>query len=454
MAGAAAHAQAPAITNGIAARCAGRLRHVGGILPFPESAGNLQYLCQHQAIDSRPCITLVWFKHIRPIVCKFSRFCQNHIPVVHRADHGFKHHAALPTLVRDLLGSIRTLRNAARAVAQPLLPSDTDTMTPKTRVVMLAALPSPAAGDVQSALHPQGEQASRIAEISWVMFTGATLIFLLVMAMLALALYGPPRVRALFGRRALIVGAGIVFPVVVLSALLVYTLSAASVLTRPGALPAARVEVVGEMWWWRVRYLDAQGRPMFETANDIRIPAGQTVEFLLRSDNVIHSFWVPNLAGKIDMLPGHVNRLRVRAQAPGLFRGQCAEYCGAQHAKMMFHVEVLAPPEFQAWLTQQREPAREPDDPRLLVGKQYFMHACAKCHAVRGTEAAGTLGPDLTHVGSRHSLAAGVLPNNVGTLAGWIAGSQHIKPDNKMPSFNQLSGEGLRAVAHYMESLK
>lgn len=327
-------------------------------------------------------------------------------------------------------------------------------MTLQIRVAILAALPFPAAANVQSALHPKGEQASRIAEISWVMFIGATLIFLLVMIVLGLALYGPPRVRALFSRRSLIVGGGIAFPVVVLSALLVYTLSAASFLARAGTPAAARVEVIGEMWWWRVRYLDEEGRPMFETANDIRIPAGQPVEFLLKSDNVIHSFWVPNLAGKTDMLPGHVNRLRVQAQAPGLFRGQCAEYCGAQHAKMMFHVEALAPADFETWVSQQREPAREPIEPRLQAGRQYFMHACAQCHAIRGTEAAGTLGPDLTHVGSRHSLAAGVLPNNVGALAGWIAGSQHIKPDNKMPSFNQLSGEGLRAVAHYMESLK
>jgi cytochrome c oxidase subunit 2 len=320
--------------------------------------------------------------------------------------------------------------------------------------VILAALPFPAAAGVQSALTPRGEQASLIAEISWVMFIGGTVIFLLVMVMLALALYGPPRLRALLSRRSLIVGGGVAFPVVVLTALLVYTLSTASFLVRAETPAAARIEVIGEIWWWRVRYLDSDGQPMFETANDIRIPSGLPVDFLLKSDNVIHSFWVPNLAGKIDMMPGQVNRLRVQAQAPGIFRGQCAEYCGSQHAKMMFHVEVLAPDDFQAWLAVQRQPAREPTDARLQVGRQYFMHACAQCHAIRGTAAAGTLGPDLTHVGSRHSLAAGVLPNNVGAHAGWIAGNQHIKPGNLMPSFNQLSGEGLRAVAHYMESLE
>src|SRR5690606_9930190 len=184
------------------------------------------------------------------------------------------------------------------------------------------------------------------------------------------------------------------------------------------------------------------------------MPAGLPVELVLKSDNVIHSFWVPNLAGKLDMVPGHVNRLRVQAQAPMVFRGKCAEYCGAQHAKMMFEVQALAPDDFQTWLLSQRQPAQAPTSARLEVGQRHFMQACAQCHTVRGTAAAGTLGPDLTHIGSRSSLAAGVLPNNAGTLAGWIAGSQHIKPGNHMPSFDHWSGEDLRAVAHYMESLQ
>lgn len=319
---------------------------------------------------------------------------------------------------------------------------------------LLAILPALVWADVQSALNPKSEDASRVADLSEMMFIGAGAIFLWVIILLVLALYGPPRMRGLLGRRSLIIGAGIAFPVVVLSALLVYTLGAAPSTVRADTPPAARVEVLGEMWWWRVRYLDDEGQPMFETANDIRIPAGQPVEIVLKSENVIHSFWVPNLAGKLDMVPGHVNRLRLKADEPGLFRGQCAEYCGAQHAKMMFDVQALPPDDFQKWLASQREPAREPANAMLKLGKRHFLQACAQCHTVRGTDAAGTLGPDLTHIGSRSSLAAGVLPNNVGALAGWIAGSQHIKPGNQMPSFNQLSGEGLRAVAQYMESLK
>jgi cytochrome c oxidase subunit 2 len=321
-------------------------------------------------------------------------------------------------------------------------------------IALLAARTQAAHADIQSAMAPKGAQAAQIAEISTVLFIGGGLIFLGVMLLLGMAIFGPPRMRSLIGRRALVIGGGIVFPVVVLSMLLVYTFMAAAGMVRADEAPAARIEITGELWWWRVKYLDPQGRVIVETANDVRIPAGQPVEFQVRSDNVIHSFWVPNLAGKMDTIPGHVNRLRVQADQPGVFRGQCAEYCGVQHANMALHVIALPPRDYASWLAGQTEPAREPVEASLQAGKQYFMHACAQCHAIRGTQAAGTLGPDLTHVGSRHSIAAGILPNNVGALAGWIAGSQHIKPGNQMPSFDDLSGEGLRSVARYMESLK
>ncbi|CAM3886891.1 c-type cytochrome [Bordetella bronchialis] len=327
-------------------------------------------------------------------------------------------------------------------------------MSPRTLFAVLIAMPVPANARQQSVLDPAGPYAQRVAEMGWWLFIGGGAIFAWVLATLALALYGPPGLRTRLGRRTTIVVAGIGVPAVVLTALLVYAFGTAASLARADAPAGARIEVRGEMWWWRVRYLDDHGQPLFETANEIRIPTGQAVDFTLASDNVIHSFWVPNLAGKIDMIPGRVNRLRVRADAPGRFSGQCAEYCGAQHAKMRFDVAAVDPAEFQAWVEAQRQPAREPADTHLRVGQQLFMQACARCHTVRGTAAAGTLGPDLTHIGSRLSIGAGTLPNNVGTLAGWIAGSQHIKPGNRMPAFNQLSGESLRAVAQYMESLK
>lgn len=231
----------------------------------------------------------------------------------------------------------------------------------------------------------------------------------------------------------------------VLSALLVYSLLATVCMAGAGESPAARIEIAAELWWWRVSYLDEAGNTIMETANEIHLPAGRPVEIRLVSRNVIHSFWIP----------GHANTMRLRAEAPGIFRGQCAEYCGAQHANMALHAVAQSPEEFEAWLAAQTLPARQLRDPVLQRGRHLFLvQDCARCHTVRGTPAAGRDGPDLTHAGSRHSLAAGLLPNTVGGFGGWIAASRHLKPGNKMPSFDQLPAEDLRALAAYMESLE
>jgi cytochrome c oxidase subunit 2 len=289
----------------------------------------------------------------------------------------------------------------------------------------------------QSVLGAYGPDAAIIAEISWVLFIGGAIIFAAVMAIAGYALFGSK--REVFASKTLIVGGGIVFPVVTLSALLVYSLVRAAALhpEEPGAL---RIEVVGEQWWWRVRY------PDFETANEIRIPVGRPVRLELKSADVVHSFWVPALAGKLDMIPGRANVLRVRAERAGEFRGQCAEYCGGPHALMALYVVAVPPEEFQRWSDGQRGPAEKQNSS--------FVAHCGACHAVRGTAAAGARGPDLTHVGSRLTIGAGLLPNNAGALAGWIASSQHLKPGNLMPSFGMLPGEELRSLAGYLESLK
>lgn len=296
------------------------------------------------------------------------------------------------------------------------------------------------------------ETASRIADISSVLFVGAALIFLVVVVLVAIGIFGPVRVRRQLGRPALILCAGIAFPVGALTILLIYTLRP-SVSMNQEAAPAVRIEVIGELWWWRIRYLDEAGAVVFETANEFRIPVGKPVELLLESDNVIHSFWVPALGGKLDMIPGRVNRLVVQADEAGVFAGQCAEYCGAQHAKMRLTVQAVAPAPFEAWVSRQRQPAK-PADAELRPGEQRFLDSCAVCHTVRGTSAKGAAGPDLTHLGSRSSLASGTLTNNVGAIAGWITESQHIKPGNLMPSFAHWSGEELRAVAAYLDSLQ
>jgi cytochrome c oxidase subunit 2 len=206
------------------------------------------------------------------------------------------------------------------------------------------------------------------------------------------------------------------------------------------AVPALRIHITAEQWWWRVRY------PGFETANEIRIPAGQPVELVLSSADVIHSFWVPTLAGKVDMVPGRENRLRVRAERAGEYRGQCAEYCGGPHGLMAFFVVALESSDFEAWTSHQQRPA--------TASNVLFTSLCAACHTVRGTSAAGTRGPDLTHLASRRTIAAGLLPRNEGTLAAWIASSQHLKPGNLMPSFGMLAGDELRSLAAYLESLR
>jgi cytochrome c oxidase subunit 2 len=293
------------------------------------------------------------------------------------------------------------------------------------------------------------------------MFVGATLIFLAILALLIYVIFADPDRRAKLGWRRLIICGGVVFPLISLSALLIYGLVTADTIVERTEPAALRIEVTGEQFWWRVHYLDEAGGTDAVTANEIHIPAGKPIDVYVKAADVIHSFWVPSLAGKIDMIPGRTNRLRLRVEQPGVWRGQCAEYCGAQHAKMAFHVIADSPPDFALWLARQRRPAPEPIDAFLERGRTLFLSkecgqedCCADCHTIRGTAADGEHAPDLTHVGSRRWIAAGALPNNAGTLAGWIASSQHLKPGSPMPSFDRYTGEDLRALAAYLESLK
>jgi len=321
-------------------------------------------------------------------------------------------------------------------------------------VFALLVLPLAGCTGIQSALDPHGPDAQQIASIAWILFGGGAAIFAAVAALAGYALIAKPERRAWASGTKLIIGAGVVFPVVALSALLIYTFGVAGAMVGAKASTPLKIAVTGEMWWWRVHYLDASGRPLLVTANEIHIPVGRPIELSLSTADVLHSFWLPNLAGKLDMIPGRVNVLRFTADQVGVSRGQCAEYCGAQHAKMAFYVVAKEPPEFEAWLTAQRAPAAVPRSEQHARGSALFMVHCAACHAIRGTPAAGLSGPDLTHIGSRVSLAAGILPNNAGTLAGWIASSQHLKPENRMPSFPLFSGAQLAALAAYLESLQ
>ncbi|MGH6915001.1 MAG: cytochrome c oxidase subunit II, partial [Geminicoccales bacterium] len=264
-----------------------------------------------------------------------------------------------------------------------------------------------------------------------------------------------PRAHPEFAGTWFILGGGVALPVVVLSALLAYSFVLGRGLSRALGPEALRIEVVGSQWWWEVRYLRPGGSEPVVSANELRLPVGQPVELVLSATDVIHSFWLPSIAGKKDMIPGQVTRLVLEVEEPGIYRGQCAEYCGGPHALMAFYAIAEAPEAFAAWLEREAAPAATPEDPFLEEGRDLFHSSgCGACHTIRGTPADGQFGPDLTHVGGRLSIGAGILPNNIGTIAGWIADTQHLKPANKMPSFNIFSGEELRALAAYLASLE
>ncbi|MDF1503467.1 cytochrome c oxidase subunit II [Roseisolibacter sp. H3M3-2] len=317
----------------------------------------------------------------------------------------------------------------------------------------------------QSALDPAGTQASRIERLWWLAPALAAPAYPLTMAALAVATGRRGRAPALprvepspaAERRATrwvaaATGATVVVLFVFLAADL-FTGRALLALGRGGDRPL-HVRVTGVQWWWRVEYRDpAPGRSM-TTANELRIPVGRPVVLELETEDVIHSFWVPALHGKRDHVPGRHNTLTLRADRPGVYRGQCAEYCGLQHAKMGIDVVAMPPRAFDAWYAGQLADAAPPADSLRAEGMRAFLSGpCAACHAVRGTPASAQSGPDLTHVASRRSLAAGTLPNTRGHLAGWIVDPQSLKPGTYMPP-NDLPAPALRALLAYVEGLR
>ncbi len=325
----------------------------------------------------------------------------------------------------------------------------------RLRALPLAFSPALAGcSGVQAVLDPHGDAAALIAHLSWLLFAGGAAIFLLVMGLLALAILAPVRIRAALGSRRFVLIGGIIFPSVTLAALLAHTMGVSRALVLPREERPLRVEVIARQYWWEVRYPHAGEGAV--TANEIHLPVGREVELQLSSADVIHSLWIPGLHGKMDMIPGRVNLQRFTPTRTGVLRGQCAEFCGLQHSIMAFWTVVQEPAEFEAWLARQREPIPPPTDAQAARGMRVFGEAgCGACHAVRGTEWRGQLGPDLSRVGSRMSLAAGALENHRGTLAGWIAGAQDIKPGNSMPAYGRvLEGEDLLALAAWLEGLR
>ncbi len=212
--------------------------------------------------------------------------------------------------------------------------------------------------------------------------------------------------------------------------------------------------IIGHQWWWEVHYLEAPGHEVI-TANEIHIPAHRPVNIEVRTADVIHAFWVPSLHGKVDLLPGNVNYIRIEASEPGSYIGQCAEYCGKQHANMHILLIAQEAPAFAEWLANQARPGAEPTNPETVMGKEAFLAGpCSKCHTVRGTSASGQFGPDLTHIGSRKEIGSDTFPNNNAYLEGWITNAQALKPGCKMPKITQYNGAQLRSLVAYLRQLQ
>jgi cytochrome c oxidase subunit 2 len=330
-------------------------------------------------------------------------------------------------------------------------------------IALAAAAASACAGCAgwQSVLDPQGVQATSLMQLIGTVVLICSVIWILVLMVLLRALWRRRRSpadgtridRATERRMQLTITLAIAATVIVVIALTTLSFFATRHITQDDR-DALVIRVRGWQWWWEITYPDARADRTVVTANEIHVPVGRTVRIELAAADVIHSFWVPNLAGKQDMIPGRDNTLIFTATRAGVYRGQCAEFCGLQHAHMALVVIVDEPAAFDEWRSAQLQDALSQSQPDVAAGQQVFLtKACASCHTIRGTAAAGTLGPDLTHIGSRRTIAAGLFETTRGSLAAWIADPQTLKPGNNMPMVD-LSADELKAVAAYLESLR
>jgi cytochrome c oxidase subunit 2 len=320
-------------------------------------------------------------------------------------------------------------------------------------------------GGAQSMLDPAGDQAARTEMLWRLMLWVCGFMYLLVLAFLAAAIWkarhrlvGPPLAQGQQSQherpllRALTSWVGLT-----VAGLLLLTVGSFIVdrqLAMAEAGDAIQIKISANQWWWKVEYEDPIAGRRIVTANELHLPVGRPARISLEAVDVIHSFWVPNLGGKQDLIPGRTNHLTLTPRRTGLFRGQCAEFCGLQHANMALDVTVESPEAFAAWAEHQRQPGRAPGDPQRVRGRDVFVGAaCGRCHQIGGQAAMGQTGPDLTHLASRRSLAAGSRPYSRGALASWIADPQSLKPGNHMP-YVATSPDELNALVDYLDSLK
>jgi cytochrome c oxidase subunit 2 len=325
----------------------------------------------------------------------------------------------------------------------------------KARAIQAAILLGQSASAVQAAplqyLSGAGDKATPVVALTWGVLLVSVIVVLLIGMLLAGAIW---RRRSIVvestalekdegGQNWLWIGSGL--SAVVLVGTVVWTVMVLADIQAPGNTPTVTIEVTGRQWWWQVRYIGENGVQGFSTANEIHIPVGQSVRLRLIGGDVIHSFWVPQLAGKMDAIPGQINETWIEANASGTYSGQCTEYCGVEHSRMLLRVVAQSPSEYRTWWAHQLA------GPAVAAGRDFIEH-CGGCHAVRGTDARGTMGPDLSHLMQRRTLASGSLPNDAATLASWIADPQALKPGSQMPKV-KLSPDNRAQIVAWLRTL-
>ena len=300
-------------------------------------------------------------------------------------------------------------------------------------------------------LAPAGDEARHVAQLFRVMLPAAVLIWIAMMLFMVVAKRADSRHHTERGAQRIVFWGGVVFPTTTLAALLAYGLTMLPAMRAEMPSPTLTVRVTGEQWWWRVVY-ERDGERV-ESANELRLPVGEPVAFVLDSPDVIHSFWIPALGGKLDMIPGRINRFVLVPERTGRFRGQCAEYCGTAHAWMAFSVEVMTSDGFARWLRAESRPV--PEGVARAEGADLFLASgCGACHSVRGTRARGEVGPDLTRLAARRYVGAGVLPMTHDALARWITAPGQAKPAVRMPAYGMLPQQQIDTLASWLGRLR
>lgn len=339
-------------------------------------------------------------------------------------------------------------------------------------LLLLGVLALSGCEEVQSTFNAHGPAAHRIASLSAAMSILFLVTIVIMWVLFGIAFYRRKGslaehepISATGGEGWIAVG-GVAIPLIVLTVLFVFGLGLLRDFPIHGMHGGGnwnkmaesmkpQIRIVGHQWWWEIHYLNDDVSQQFTTANELHLPVGQPVNIEVETADVMHSFWIPALHGKVDLIPGMKNYIRIIASQPGEYMGQCAEYCGEEHARMRLLAVVQKPSDYVAWMAAQRAPAADPTTPEAIAGKQIFAGSpCAMCHTVRGTIAGGRVAPDLTHIGSRKMLASDVYPNNNAWLEAWITHAQSLKPDCEMPNLTQFSGTQLQDLVAYLRQLQ